>query len=771
LLPYAGLSPPRTASRRRHPRAGALLALGLLVAAPAGAQQVVGTGTAGSCTEAAFNARFAAAIAAPPGPNRTVTFNCGGGPVTIPFTSTKSVSSSVTIDGAGQQITLDGQNSVQLFITTYQFSPGLTFQLANLTLRRGRAATHGGAVRLVWQEPARWATFNANNVVFEDNVAVLANADLGGGGAIFAQHTAMNISNSVFRRNRGGVGGGLAQIGAAFTIIDTRFENNSTHPRVNGSGNGGAIYIDGSESTMLTLRRVSFTSNVATGIGGAIHTWMYGLPSGMVVEDSTFASNSCVGNGGGIFHMNGSLAITGSTFSANTATGQGGGLWVLRDAGRPNDTPVSVSNSTFVGNRATTVCDGCYSVGGAIANSGATTFTLSHVTVTGNFAGWTGGGIASPTAGTSVRGSVIANNSAANGGHPWSIGHNCTETMNNAGGNVQWPTLHPTDGNDRPCTGGITIVNPQLGTLGSHGGATQTVPPLPGSPLVDAIGAGCPPPAADQRGIARPQGAGCDIGAHEFRPSADLALTKTALGTATEGQPLSWRIVASNPGPQAVNGLTVSDTFAAPMTGVSWTCSPSGGATCPASGSGNLSAAVNLPSGGSATFTATGTVSGLGAARQVGNTASLALPAGTDDPNMANNQAGASAQVLRTLHYHPVAPCRVLDTRGPTGPSGGPALAANVPRTFGVAGACGVPATAWAIVANVTATGAGSAGHIRLHPAGMPAPNASAVNFVAARARANNATLALSASGQLTALAVQPSGSTHLIVDVFGYYE
>ncbi|HEX6739085.1 MAG TPA: choice-of-anchor Q domain-containing protein [Vicinamibacteria bacterium] len=753
-------------------RPGALLALGLLaLAVEAGAQQVVGTGTAGSCTEAVFNARFAAALAAPAGPNRTVTFNCGGGPVTIPFTATKSVSSSVTIDGAGQQITLDGQDAVRLFITTYQFTPGLTFQLANLTLRRGRAADYGGAVRLVWQEPARWATFNANNVVFEDNVAVLNDADSGGGGAIFAQHTAMNISNSVFRRNRGGIGGGLAQIGAAFTITDTRFENNSTHPQVNGSGNGGAIYIDGSEYTTLTLRRVVFTNNVASNIGGAIHTWMYGLPSGMVVEDSTFANNTCVTNGGGIFHMNGSLSISGSTFSGNTTAGQGGGLWVLRDAGRPNDTPVTVTNSTFVGNRATTVCDGCYSVGGGIANSGATSFTLSHVTVTGNFAGWTGGGIASGATGTSVRASVIANNTAADGGHTWNIGHNCTGTMNNAGGNVQWPTLHPTDSNDRPCSGGITFVNPQLGTLGDYGGPTQTIPPLPGSPLINAIGSGCPPPSTDQRGIARPQGAGCDIGAHEWRPAADLALTKTALGTAGEGLSLSWRIVASNPGPQAASGVTVTDTFTAPMSGVTWTCAGSGGATCPASGSGNLNATVNLPAGGAATFTATGTVSGLGAARQVSNTAALVLPPGTDDPNPANNTAGASAQVLATLHYHPVTPCRVLDTRGATGPSGGPALAANQPRTFTVAGTCGVPATAWAVVANLTATAASSAGHIRLYPAGTPAPNASAVNFVAARARANNATLALSASGQLTAMAVLPSGTTHFIVDVFGYYE
>jgi uncharacterized protein DUF11/polymorphic membrane protein len=762
---------PPSGSGARRVLAAALLAAGALAARPLQAQQIVGSGTAASCTEAAFNARFAAALAAPAGPGRVVNFNCGGGPVTIPFTATKTVSSSVTIDGIGQQITLDGQDAVRLFITTYQFNPGLTLNLYNLTLRRGRAADYGGAIRLVWQEPARWATLNVSNVVFEDNVAVLADADAGGGGAIFAQHSTMNMTNAVFRRNRGGIGGALAQIGAAFTIIDSRFENNSTHPRVNGSGNGGAIYIDGSEYNLLTLRRVVFANNVATNLGGAIHTWMYGLPSGMVVEDSTFSGNSCVENGGGIFHMNGSLAISGTTFANNTTVGQGGGLWVLRDAGQPNDTPVSIANSTFVGNRATRVCDGCYSVGGAISNNGATSFTLTHSTITGNFAGWTGGGIASASAGTTVRATIIANNTAANGGHTWNIAHNCTNTMGEGGYNVQWPTLNPSDGNDRPCTGSVSIADPRLGTLGSYGGLTQTVPLLGNSTLINVITTGCPPPGTDQRGVARPQGSGCDIGAYEFRPSADVSLTKTALGTASEGAPLSWRIAAANAGPQTVSGAVVADTFVAPMTGVTWTCTGAGGGTCPASGSGSLSASVSLPAGGSVTFTASGTVTGLGSARQVSNTASVTLPAGTDDPNPANNQAGAFAQVERSLRLHTLVPCRLLDTRNPNGPSGGPALAANVPRTFPVAGVCGVPATAWAVAVNVTALRAAVPGFVRIHPAGTPAPATSTVNFLANRTRANNATLTLDATGQITAAALQASGTTHLVVDVFGYYE
>jgi hypothetical protein len=66
--------------------------------------------------------------------------------------------------------------------------------------------------------------------------------------------------------------------------------------------------------------------------------------------------------------------------------------------------------------------------------------------------------------------------------------------------------------------------NPLLGALGDHGGPTPTQLPSRSSPLVNAIPVGsCQAGAAagvtvDQRGIARPQGAGCDIGSVEVPP-------------------------------------------------------------------------------------------------------------------------------------------------------------------------------------------------------------------------------------------------------------
>ena len=124
--------------------------------------------------------------------------------------------------------------------------------------------------------------------------------------------------------------------------------------------------------------------------------------------------------------------------------------------------------------------------------------------------------------------------------------------------------------------------------------------------------------------------------------------------------------------------------------------------------------------------------------------------------------------------FHVVAPCRLIDTRGPAGPSGGPALGANSSRTFPVSGRCGVPATARAVAVNLTAVNPGASGNLRLFPSGTVAPLASSINFAQGRTRANNAIGALGADGQMTVRCDMPAGSTavtHFLADVTGYFE
>jgi PKD repeat protein len=169
-----------------------------------------------------------------------------------------------------------------------------------------------------------------------------------------------------------------------------------------------------------------------------------------------------------------------------------------------------------------------------------------------------------------------------------------------------------------------------------------------------------------------------------------------------------------------------------------------------------LGAAVATLPGSTAVLSTSGLAPGAYTARLVvtnsaGSDASAALPL----------TVGASSP----LAFYTVVPCRILDTR-----SSAPLLG-GAPRRVAVAGACGIPATAHAVSANVTITGATAPGHVQLYPAGEPAPTASNVSFGAGQTRAASALLGLGTDGSVDALAgVGAAGAAHLIIDVNGYY-
>ncbi len=121
--------------------------------------------------------------------------------------------------------------------------------------------------------------------------------------------------------------------------------------------------------------------------------------------------------------------------------------------------------------------------------------------------------------------------------------------------------------------------------------------------------------------------------------------------------------------------------------------------------------------------------------------------------------------------FYTVTPCRVADTRNPSGPSGGPALAANGVRTFPVTGVCGIPTTAKAVVVNLAVVMPSDVGDLRIYPAGGAAPMASAINFRYGIVRAASAIVGLGVSGQISVLCDMPSGSTNFFFDVYGYFQ
>lgn len=122
--------------------------------------------------------------------------------------------------------------------------------------------------------------------------------------------------------------------------------------------------------------------------------------------------------------------------------------------------------------------------------------------------------------------------------------------------------------------------------------------------------------------------------------------------------------------------------------------------------------------------------------------------------------------------FYTLAPCRIVDTRGPAGLVGGPALAAGQTRTFPITGSCGVPSTAKAVAVNITVVSPATAGYFRIWPADDPGTGTSALNFAAGAPRSNHLILPLgAAAGDLSVLCAIPSGSAHLVIDVLGYYE
>ena len=121
--------------------------------------------------------------------------------------------------------------------------------------------------------------------------------------------------------------------------------------------------------------------------------------------------------------------------------------------------------------------------------------------------------------------------------------------------------------------------------------------------------------------------------------------------------------------------------------------------------------------------------------------------------------------------FYTLPPCRVVDTRNPNGPWGGPALAASTDRIFAMAGRCGIPGSARALALNVTVTQPSDMGNLRLYPGDAAASSGSAINYRPGLTRANNSMMALSPTGTLGVRCDQATGTVHAIIDVTGYFE
>jgi len=125
----------------------------------------------------------------------------------------------------------------------------------------------------------------------------------------------------------------------------------------------------------------------------------------------------------------------------------------------------------------------------------------------------------------------------------------------------------------------------------------------------------------------------------------DLRVTQS-VASVVAGESVVYTVTVSNVGPNAVTGAVVNSAFPAQLSGTTWTCVPSGGASCaPTSGSGNwINKTLNLPVGSSVTFTVTGNL----ASTETGNlvsTVSVATPDGINELTPTDNTSTLSTPI------------------------------------------------------------------------------------------------------------------------------
>ncbi|MFO1413310.1 MAG: hypothetical protein U1F10_05250 [Burkholderiales bacterium] len=204
-----------------------------------------------------------------------------------------------------------------------------------------------------------------------------------------------------------------------------------------------------------------------------------------------------------------------------------------------------------------------------------------------------------------------------------------------------------TSGNTGTCTG-VTVTPTQI-TMASG----ATIPPG-GCTIVVTVTSTTPgtvvnttSPLVTDQGTAPSASAPLTVTLVPPPPAiAELEIVKTAnVANVAPGSVVTYTIVVTNHGPDAALGATVTDTLPATLSGVTWTCVASAGSSCPASGSGNLNVQVNLPPGGTVTFTVKGTLA-AGATGTVVNTATVTPPAGVTDPNSGDNSSTVTLPVV-----------------------------------------------------------------------------------------------------------------------------
>lgn len=256
------------------------------------------------------------------------------------------------------------------------------------------------------------------------------------------------------------------------------------------------------------------------GFGAGIYNQFSGR---MTIKRSTIRDNSAISpndwaQGAGITNE-GVMLISGSTISGNTTVGalvsQGAGIFnggTVTNTGHDAVGSLTIENSTISGNDASATGTALVGGGGIFSEPVAQTLVLQYVTITDNSAS-DGGGVHSEGP-LHLIGALIAGNFAASTTPDCLAGDvlDATDTLLGANDGCGIAVGGDT-GNQAGSVGGL--LDPKLGALLKNGGPTRTHALLTGSPAIDAAGDAPCYLFKDQRGVTRPKGTACDIGAVE----------------------------------------------------------------------------------------------------------------------------------------------------------------------------------------------------------------------------------------------------------------
>jgi uncharacterized repeat protein (TIGR01451 family) len=126
--------------------------------------------------------------------------------------------------------------------------------------------------------------------------------------------------------------------------------------------------------------------------------------------------------------------------------------------------------------------------------------------------------------------------------------------------------------------------------------------------------------------------------------SANLSIVKTSSVTLLQSGMMQYTITASNAGPDAVTGARIQDTFAGSLSSITWSCTPTGGASC-ANGTGNIDQLVNMPVSSTVVYSVTATVA-TPFPNSISNTATITAPVGVPDPAAGDNTSTVVDQLI-----------------------------------------------------------------------------------------------------------------------------